>query len=41
MAVIGYGTSNVGTLRLWQPEAIVDFDYAALISPRVASVSGT
>ena len=29
MAVIGYGTNNIGTLRLWQPEAIVDFDYAA------------
>ena len=28
MPVIGYGTSNVGTLRLWQSEPIVELDFA-------------
>ena len=28
MAVIGYGTKNIGTLRLWQAEALTDFDFA-------------
>ncbi|MGL5067848.1 MAG: 4-alpha-glucanotransferase [Sarcina sp.] len=27
MPVIGYGTDNIGTLRLWQSEAISDFDF--------------
>ena len=29
MAVIGYGTKNVGTLRLWQAEAIEELDFNA------------
>ena len=29
MAVIGYGTDNVNTLRLWQAEAVNDFDFLA------------
>ncbi len=27
MPVIGYGTSNVGTLRLWQSESLIPFDF--------------
>ncbi len=27
MPVIGYGTENIGTLRLWQSEPMVDFDF--------------
>ncbi len=27
MPVIGYGTDNIGTLRLWQSEAVQDFDF--------------
>ncbi|MBR2953579.1 MAG: glycogen/starch/alpha-glucan phosphorylase [Clostridia bacterium] len=27
MPVIGYGTSNIGTLRLWQSESLVPFDF--------------
>lgn len=27
MPVIGYGTDNVGTLRLWQAESLVPFDF--------------
>lgn len=27
MAVIGYGTKNINTLRLWQSEAVSDFDF--------------
>ncbi len=27
MAVIGYGTKNINTLRLWQAEAVSDFDF--------------
>ncbi|MCR5122752.1 MAG: glycogen/starch/alpha-glucan phosphorylase [Ruminococcus sp.] len=27
MPVIGYGTENVGTLRLWQAEALCEFDF--------------
>ena len=27
MPIIGYGTNNINTLRLWQSEAIVDFDF--------------
>ena len=27
MAVIGYGTKNINTLRLWQAEAVNDFDF--------------
>ncbi len=29
MPVIGFGTRNVGTLRLWQAESAEDFDFAA------------
>ena len=29
MAVVGYGTDNVGTLRLWQAEAIEELDFNA------------
>lgn len=28
MPIIGYGTENVGNLRLWQAEAVNDFDFA-------------
>lgn len=28
MPIIGYETSNIGTLRLWQSEALSDFDFA-------------
>ena len=27
MPIIGYGTDNIGTLRLWQSEALVPFDF--------------
>ena len=27
MPIIGYGTDNIGTLRLWQSEAVRDFDF--------------
>lgn len=29
MPIIGYGTNNIGNLRLWQAEAIDDFDFNA------------
>ena len=29
MAVIGYGTDNINTLRLWQAEAVNDFNFLA------------
>ena len=29
MAVIGYGTKNINTLRLWQAEAVDEFDFVA------------
>ena len=29
MAIIGYGTKNVNTLRLWQAEPVEDFDFIA------------
>lgn len=29
MPVIGYGTKNIGTLRLWQSEALNEFDFAS------------
>lgn len=32
MPIIGYKTSTVGTLRLWQSEAIEEFDFAAFNS---------
>ena len=32
MPVIGYGTKNIGTLRLWQAESASDFDFAAFDS---------
>ncbi|MEG1547932.1 MAG: glycogen/starch/alpha-glucan phosphorylase [Clostridia bacterium] len=28
MPIIGYGTSNIGTLRLWQSEPVEEFDFA-------------
>lgn len=34
MAITGYGTDNVGTLRLWKAEPIEEFDYAAFNSQR-------
>ena len=27
MPILGYGTNNIGTLRLWQSEAVRDFDF--------------
>ena len=27
MPILGYGTDNIGTLRLWQSEAVTDFDF--------------
>ncbi|MCL2696304.1 MAG: glycogen/starch/alpha-glucan phosphorylase [Clostridiales bacterium] len=27
MPILGYGTDNIGTLRLWQSEAVQDFDF--------------
>ncbi|MBQ8966009.1 glycogen/starch/alpha-glucan phosphorylase [Ruminococcus sp.] len=32
MPIIGYGTKNIGTLRLWQAESADDFDFAAFDS---------
>lgn len=29
MPITGYGTNNIGTLRLWQSEAVEEFDFAA------------
>jgi len=34
MPITGYGTDNVGTLRLWKSEPIDDFDYDAFNSQR-------
>ncbi|MDY3127649.1 MAG: glycogen/starch/alpha-glucan phosphorylase [Corynebacterium sp.] len=34
MPITGYGTHNVGTLRLWKSEPIDDFDYDAFNSQR-------
>ncbi|MDO5729216.1 MAG: glycogen/starch/alpha-glucan phosphorylase [Actinomycetaceae bacterium] len=34
MAITGYGTDNVGTLRLWKAEPMEEFDYAAFNSQR-------
>ena len=34
MPITGYGTDNVGTLRLWKPEPIDEFDYDAFNSQR-------
>ena len=34
MPITGYGTSNVGTLRLWKAEPIDEFDYDAFNSQR-------
>ena len=34
MPITGYGTDNVGTLRLWKSEPIEDFDYDAFNSQR-------
>lgn len=36
MPIIGYNTSTVGTLRLWQSEAIEEFDFAAFNSQEYA-----
>lgn len=32
MPIIGFGTKNVGNLRLWQAEAVEEFDFAAFDS---------
>ena len=29
MPIIGYGTDNIGTLRLWQCEAVHELDFEA------------
>lgn len=34
MPITGYGTSNVGTLRLWKAEPLEEFDYDAFNSQR-------
>lgn len=34
MPITGYGTSNVGTLRLWKAEPVEEFDYDAFNSQR-------
>ena len=34
MPVIGYGTNNIGTLRLWQSEAMEDFDFCSFLNSR-------
>src|SRR5699024_2467395 len=34
MPITGYGTNNVGTLRLWKAEPIAEFDYDAFNSQR-------
>ena len=34
MPITGYGTDNVGTLRLWKSEPIAEFDYDAFNSQR-------
>ncbi|GAB3940875.1 glycogen/starch/alpha-glucan phosphorylase [Corynebacterium tapiri] len=34
MPITGYGTSNVGTLRLWKAEPMEEFDYQAFNSQR-------
>ncbi|ARD41998.1 glycogen/starch/alpha-glucan phosphorylase [Actinomyces gaoshouyii] len=34
MPITGYGTRNVGTLRLWRAESIEEFDYEAFNSQR-------
>ena len=34
MPITGYGTKNVGTLRLWRAESMEDFDYDAFNSQR-------
>ena len=36
MPVIGYGTENVGTLRLWQTESLHEFDFALFNDYRYA-----
>ncbi len=36
MPIIGYNTSTIGTLRLWQSEAIEEFDFAAFNSQEYA-----
>ena len=37
MPIIGYGTSNIGTLRLWQSEAVRDFDFQSFNNQEYAS----
>lgn len=34
MPIVGYGTKNINTLRLWKAEPIEEFDYAAFNSQR-------
>ncbi|WP_175934763.1 glycogen/starch/alpha-glucan phosphorylase [Corynebacterium sp. Marseille-P4321] len=36
MPITGYGTNNVGTLRLWDAAPVADFDYDAFNSQRFA-----
>lgn len=37
MPIIGYGTKNIGTLRLWQSEAVQDFDFQSFNNQQYAS----
>ena len=37
MPIIGYGTNNIGTLRLWQSEAVQDFDFQSFNNQEYAS----
>lgn len=34
MPIVGYGTNNIGTLRLWKAEPLEEFDYDAFNSQR-------
>ncbi len=37
MPIIGYNTKNIGTLRLWQSEAVRDFDFQSFNNQEYAS----
>ena len=37
MPIIGYGTNNIGTLRLWQSEAVQDFDFQSFNNQEYSS----
>ncbi|MDO4665025.1 MAG: glycogen/starch/alpha-glucan phosphorylase [Actinomycetaceae bacterium] len=39
MPITGYGTDNVGTLRLWRAEPMEDFDYDAFNSQRFSEAT--